>query len=323
MARHRVVASLSPYQNPFELAVACEVFGLLRAELGVEWYDFTVARTDPDPVQMVGGMTATTEAGVEGFAQADTIVIPNAPTTGPGGPPAFLDALRAAHDRGARLVSYCSGAFALAGAGLLDGRPATTHWKYAARLTERYPDIDLQPGVLYVDDGQILTSAGTAAAIDVSLHIVRQDHGADVANGVARSMVVPPHRDGGQAQFIARPVPDFPSAGDDLAPVLDWILTHLDRPLTVDEMAAQALMSPRTFARRFAAVVGGTPLQWLLRQRVYRAQELLETTGLGLDRVATECGFGSAATLRVHFHRVVGTSPSSYRRSFHQAARSA
>ncbi|MGY6500575.1 MAG: helix-turn-helix domain-containing protein [Acidimicrobiales bacterium] len=323
MARHRVVASLSPYQNPFELAVACEVFGLPRPELGVEWYDFTIARTDPGPVRMVGGMTVTTEAGVEAFADADTIVIPNAPTSGPGGPPEFLAALRTAHARGARLVSYCSGAFALADAGLLDRRPATTHWKYAARLTQRFPEVDLRPGVLYVDDGQILTSAGTAAAIDVSLHIVRQDHGAEVANGVARSMVVPPHRDGGQAQYIARPVPETPETGNDLAPVLDWILAHLDHPLTVDEMATRALMSPRTFARRFAADVGGTPLQWLLRQRVHRAQELLETTELGLDHVADACGFGSAATLRVHFQRVVGTSPGAYRRTFRQSMRSA
>ncbi|MFP4513614.1 MAG: helix-turn-helix domain-containing protein [Acidimicrobiales bacterium] len=316
---HLVVASLSPGTNAFELAVACEVFGLVRPEVEGRWYDFLVAGTSTQPVALAGGMTVTPGAGIDAFDRADTIVVPNATTVSrPACPPELGDALRRAHARGARIISYCSGAFALAEAGLLDGRPATTHWCYAERLMRMWPTVDLRPDVLYVDDGDILTSAGTAAAIDVSLHVVRQDHGAEVANLVARRMVVPPHRDGGQAQFIARPVVEVPEAGHDLAPTLDWILANLAEPLTVDDMARAALMSPRTFARRFLADVGETPLQWLIRQRVHHAQELLETTDLGLDRIATECGFGSAATLRQHFARVAATTPSAYRRTFQQ-----
>ena len=321
---HLVVTSLSPGTNAFELAVACEVFGLVRPELEGRWYDFLVAGPSTEPVQLAGGMTATPGAGIDAFDRADTIVVPNADTIArPACSPELADALRRAHVRDARIVSYCSGAFALAEAGLLDGRPATTHWYYAERLMRSWPAIDLRPDVLYVDDGNILTSAGTAAAIDVSLHVVRQDHGAEIANLVARRMVVPPHRDGGQAQFIARPVIEIPDAGHDLAPTLDWILAHLGEPLTVEDMAQAALMSPRTFARRFLADVGETPLQWLIRQRVHHAQELLETTELGLDRIAAECGFGSAATLRQHFQRVAGTTPSAYRRTFRQTSQPA
>jgi AraC family transcriptional regulator, transcriptional activator FtrA len=313
--RHLVVASITPGTNAFELAVACEVFGLVRPELGVEWYDFVVAGADPGPVTLAGGLVASPAAGVEAFDRADTIVVPNGGVDGVGCSPALAAALQRANERGARLISYCSGAFALAEAGLLDGRPATTHWYYVERFRRRWPTVDLRPDVLYVDDGNILTSAGTAAAIDVSLHVVRQDHGAEVANVVARRMVVPPHRDGGQAQFIDTPV-KATTAADSLAPLLDWLLDHLDEPITVETMAAQALMSPRTFARRFLAEVGETPLQWLIRQRVHRAQELLEATDLGLDHIATSCGFGSAASLRVHFQRVTSTSPSAYRRTF-------
>src|SRR5690554_5406502 len=249
-ARHLVVAALDERTNPFELAVACEVFGLDRPELDVEWYDFLVAGTRPEarPAIRAGGLVLSTTAGVEAFDRADTIIVPNAPTSGDACTPEFAEALRRAHRRGARLISFCSGAFALAAAGLLDGRPATTHWLYADRLAARWPSVQLRADVLYVDDGDILTSAGTAAAIDVSLHVVRLDHGADVANQVARRMVVPPHRDGGQAQFIATPVPDRPTRCDTLAPVLDWILANLDQPLTVGAMAEQALTSPRTFA---------------------------------------------------------------------------
>ncbi len=323
-APHLVVASLSPGTNPFELAVACEVFGLVRPELERRWYDFLVAGTSAEPVSLAGGMTATPGAGIEAFDRADTIVVPNADTTRrPACPPELTDALRRADARGARIISYCSGAFALAEAGLLDGRPATTHWYYAERLMRGWPTIDLRPDVLYVEDGNILTSAGTAAAIDASLHVVRQDHGAEIANLVARRMVVPPHRDGGQAQYIARPVVDAPQSDHDFATTLDWILANLAEPLTVEDMARTALMSPRTFARRFLADVGETPLQWLIRQRVHHAQELLETTDLGLDRIATECGFGSAATLRQHFQRAAATTPSAYRRTFRRSSQPA
>jgi transcriptional regulator GlxA family with amidase domain len=231
-------------------------------------------------------------------------------------PPApLIDALRAAHARGARLVSYCSGAFTLAAAGVLDGRRATTHWMYTSELAKRYPSIDIEPDVLYVDDGQVLTSAGTSAAIDVSLHIVRTDYGSDVANAVARRMVVPPHRDGGQAQFVDRPVPATSDA-DGLAPTLDWAIEHLDEPLTVERLAAHALMSTRTFMRRFRASTGTTPLRWLLQQRVLHARHLLEDTDESIDRIAERAGFGSAANLRAHFSKVVGTTPTAYRRTF-------
>jgi AraC family transcriptional regulator, transcriptional activator FtrA len=325
MHGHLVVTVVSPGTNAFELAIACEVFGLERPELDVAWYDFVVAADvpRPRPVVMAGGMSVTPSAGIDMLDRADTVVVPNGDPDGPGCSPLLADALRRAHRRGARLMSYCSGAFSLAEAGLLDGRQATTHWLYAERLLARHPSIDLRPDVLYIDDGDIITSAGTAAGIDASLHLVRKDHGAEIANMVARRMVVPPHRDGGQAQFIAAPVPADACSNETLARVLDWLLDHLDEPLTVDHMAAQAFMSPRTFARRFLAEVGETPLQWLLRQRVHRAQAMLETTDLGLDRIASECGFGSAATLRVHFQRVTSTSPSAYRRSFRQSVRSA
>jgi transcriptional regulator GlxA family with amidase domain len=212
-------------------------------------------------------------------------------------------------------MSECSGAFALAHAGLLDGLRATTHWMYTDRLATRFPNIDVDPDVLYVDAGQILTSAGTAAGIDLCLHVVRLDHGVEVANAVARRMVVPPHRDGGQAQFVEAPV----GAGDGtdpLAATLDWALAHLDEPLTVEDMARRALMSPRTFARRFRAVTGTTPLQWLLRQRILNAQRLLESTDLPVELIAQRSGFGSASVLRTHFKRMLDTSPLTYRRAF-------
>jgi transcriptional regulator GlxA family with amidase domain len=234
-------------------------------------------------------------------------------------PPELIDALQRAHRRGARIMSVCSGAFALGHAGLLDGRRATTHWMYAERLATMFPSVEVDPRVLYVDEGDILTSAGTAAGIDLMLHVVRLDHGADVANTVARRMVVPPHRDGGQAQFVELPV--APSADEDpLAGVLGWMLEHLDEPLPVEELAQQAAMSPRTFARRFRAVTGTTPHQWLLSQRILLAQRLLETTDDPVEWVAQRCGFGSAGALRAHFQRATSTSPLAYRRTFRAVA---
>jgi AraC family transcriptional regulator, transcriptional activator FtrA len=210
----------------------------------------------------------------------------------------------------------CSGAFLLAEAGLLAGRAATTHWMYADELARRSPDVDVDAEVLYVDGGDgIYTSAGTAAGIDLCLHIVRLDHGAEVANAVARRMVVAAHRDGGQAQFVAVPVPDEPD-DDTLSPTLDWALEHLDEPLSVEDLARRALMSPRTFARRFRSATGTTPLQWLLRQRIALGQRLLETTELPVEHIAGRCGFGSATALRVHFRRATGTTPLLYRRAF-------
>jgi AraC family transcriptional activator FtrA len=212
-------------------------------------------------------------------------------------------------------MTVCSGAFALAHAGLLDGRKATTHWRYAAQLAEQFPAIQIDPDVLYVDEGQILTSAGTAAGIDLCLHVVRRDHGLAIANAIARRMVVPPHRDGGQAQFVESPI-DIEGDGDPLAATLDWALEHLDEPLAVETLAHRALMSPRTFARRFRAVSGTTPLQWVLRQRISSARRMLETSDVPIEIIAQRCGFGSAAVLRTHFRRVLGTAPHSYRRTF-------
>jgi transcriptional regulator GlxA family with amidase domain len=224
-----------------------------------------------------------------------------------------MRALRDVVARGGRVMSVCSGAFVLAAAGLLDGRRATTHWRYAAALAERYPRIDVDQNVLYVDAGPVLTSAGTAAGIDLCLHLVREEHGTAVANAVARRMVVPPHRDGGQAQYVEAPVPA--PRRDDLGDLLTWAVEHLDQPLSVESLAARALMSPRTFARRFRAATGTTPYAWLLHQRTLLAQRLLEA-GHGVEEVARRSGFGSAATLREHFARARGTSPSAYQRAF-------
>lgn len=316
--RRHVVAGVAGRQVAgFELGVATEVFGLDRSELVDPWYEFRlVAITDEPIVVTDGGFTISTPWRLADLADADTIVIPAWAALGDPALPALLDALRAAHARGARLVSVCSGAFLLAETGLLDGRRATTHWRYADQLAKRYPEIDVDPDVLYVDGGDgIYTSAGTAAGIDLSLHIVRLDHGAEIANAVARRMVVAAHRDGGQSQFVAVPVPAEPD-DDTLAAVLDWALEHLDEPLSVEDLARRALMSPRTFARRFRAATGTTPLQWLLRQRIALAQRLLETTELSVELIAGRCGFGSATPLRVHFRRVTGTTPLTYRRTF-------
>jgi AraC family transcriptional regulator, transcriptional activator FtrA len=310
--RHTVAVAIAPGTHPFEASVACEVFGLDRSELGVEWYRFFVCA--PDGRADLGCFWIETAYGYDDLAAADTVIVPACHPDEPR-PVALLEALGNAHARGARVVSFCSGAFALAAAGILDGRRATTHWMYTARLAAEYPAVDLVPDVLYVEDGRVFTSAGTAAAIDLSLHIVRNDHGSAIANGVARRMVIPPHRDGGQAQFLDQPVPDIPDAHA-LAATLDWIVDNLQHPLTIEQMAAHALMSTRTFMRRFRGTTGTTPQRWLVQQRVSVARRLLETTDLPVERVAHATGMGSAANLRVHFGRTVGTAPTSYRRTF-------
>jgi transcriptional regulator GlxA family with amidase domain len=294
--------------TPFELGVACEVFGLDRPELGVPWYQFRVCAAEPPPLRVVTGFLLDTPYGLEDAAKADTLVFPC--WRGPDVPvlPELLDLARDAYARGARLISICSGAFVLAAAGVLDGRAATTHWRYADVLAARYPTIDVRPDVLYVDDGQVLTAAGTAAGIDVCLHVVRLDYGAEIANMVARRMVVAAHRDGGQAQFVDQP--------DALGAALGWALEHLDASITIDGLAARAGMSPRTFARRFRAVHGTTPYKWLLTQRLLLARRLLETTDEPVEQVAERSGFGTAAALRIHFKRSVATSPLAYRRLF-------
>jgi transcriptional regulator GlxA family with amidase domain len=297
----------------FELGVAHEVFG--NPPPGVpRWYD--VALCGPAPVA-VGPFVVEPDHGLEHLARADTVIVPAcADVAGP--PPADLvDAVRAAHAAGARVASLCTGAFVLGAAGLLDGRRATTHWAHTAELAARHPLARVDPDVLYTDEGSVLTAAGKAAAVDLCLHLVHLDHGAAVANAVARRLVVPPHRSGGQAQFVATPVP---VSGDHaLADLLAWAGERLDQPLTVTDLARRAGTSPRHLNRRFRAVTGQTPLRWLLEQRVRRAQELLETTDAGIDAIARATGTGTATTLRRHFRRTVGVPPDSYRRAFRRS----
>jgi AraC family transcriptional regulator, transcriptional activator FtrA len=299
----------------FELSVACEVFGLDRTAMGVPNYRLLVCAAEPTPLRVDAGFTIDTPHGLDALDQADTVIVPGWRDVEEVPPAPMLEAVRRAHRRGARLASLCSGAFVLAAAGLLDGRRATTHWMYAGRLAERHPEVRVDPAVLYVEEGDVFTSAGTAASIDLCLHLVRVDHGAEVANIFARRMVVPPHRDGGQAQYVEAPVP---AACDDhrLAATMEWALGHLSEPLAVEQLAARAGMSPRTFARRFVATSGTTPARWLHTQRLAAAQRLLETSELSVDRVAESAGFGSAAVLRLHFARRMGTSPMAYRRAF-------
>jgi transcriptional regulator GlxA family with amidase domain len=310
----RVAVAVGQNVAAFELGVVCEVFGVDRSDEGLPVYDFRVCAVEPPPLSTEGGFTIDTPHGIADLAGADLIAIP---AWGMDHlPPAELcEALRDAVARGARVMSVCTGAFVLAAAGLLDGRRATTHWHHAAELQARYPNVDVDANVLYVDEGSVLTSAGSASGIDLCLHIVRQEHGAAVANAVARRMVVPPHRDGGQAQYIEAPMVEH-DRGDDLAVVLDWAQANLNRPFGVDHLARRANMSLRTFHRRFTATTGTAPHRWLTAQRVALAQRLLEETELEVERVAEEAGFGTAATLRQHFARHRGTSPQAYRRSF-------
>jgi transcriptional regulator GlxA family with amidase domain len=301
--------------HPFELGVACEVFGLDRPELGVPWYSFRVCAAEPSPLRTGAGFLLDTPHTLDDLADVDTLVFTHWRPPDEPVPPGLIDVVRQAHARGARLLSICSGVFVLAAAGLLDGRAATTHWRYTDALKARYPTIDVRPDVLYVDGGQVMTSAGTAAGIDLCLYVVRLDYGAEIANAVARRMVVAAHRDGGQAQFVERPV--LPDAGDDgLGRALGWALEHLDEPISIEQLAARASMSPRTFARRFRAAHGTTPYRWLLLQRLLLARRLLETTDRPVERIAEHAGFGTAAALRVHFRRAVTTSPLAYRRLF-------
>lgn len=297
---------------PFEFGVACEVFGIDRRDTGGPVFDFRVVTARPGRVPTSLGFDMVIDAGLDEARGVDLIVVP-AHGTGRVDP-AYFDFLRQEHARGTTILSICSGAFTLAATGLLDGRRAATHWMHAALLRERYPLVTVDPDVLFVDEGSIVTSAGTSAGIDAALHLVRRELGAGPANAIARRMVIPAQREGGQAQFIAQPVPE--RRVDSLASVTDWMLENLDRDLTVDELARRALMSPRTFARRFRADVGTTPVAWLNRQRLLRAQHLLEATDLTLDAIARDTGFGSAGVLRHHFARTLRTTPTAYRRSF-------
>ncbi|MER7013570.1 helix-turn-helix domain-containing protein [Saccharopolyspora sp. NPDC000359] len=299
---------------PFELGVLCEVFGLDRTADGVPPIDFRICGQRPGaPVPTSVGMHVVPEHGLDELSRADVVTVP-AGRIRDDYPPEVLDELRAAAARGATMLSVCTGAFLLGAAGLLDSRRCTTHWYHAAAFRRRFPTAELDPDVLYVDDSDVVTSAGTAAGIDACLHLVRRELGSTAATLIARRMVVPPQRDGGQRQFIDLPVPEC--TGDSLEPVLTWMQETLDVEHSVAELAARASMSPRTFARRFVAETGTTPHQWLATQRVLHARRLLEDTQLGIEQIARECGFSTAALLRHHFRRIVGVPPRDYRRTF-------
>jgi transcriptional regulator GlxA family with amidase domain len=314
------VVALNDFE-PFELGVVCEVFGVDRTDDGLPAYDFAVVAGESGPIRSAAGFTVATEFGLDRLETADLIAVP-APheirVSRGDWPQPLLAALRRAVDRGAWVLSVCTGAFVLGAAGLLDGRGCTTHWRHTARLAQLYPAAKIDPAVLYVQDGNVITSAGTAAGIDACLYLVRLEQGSRVANAIARRMVVPPHRDGGQAQYVERPV--APAACDTLGEVIHWMLRNLDQPTTVDELAALAAMSPRTFARRFVAETGTTPQRWLTGQRILLAQQLLEETDETVDVIAERAGFGNAATFRHHFRLWQDTTPQAYRRTFRAAA---
>ena len=297
-----------------EFGIATEVFGLDRPEFGDDWYRFTSCSEGGRPVRANGHVSITPEAGLEALAEAGTIIIPGWKTTGGPPSPAVADAILKAHSSGARLATICSGVFLLASLGLVDGQRVTTHWRYADRLRALFPAIDIDPDVLYIDNGNILTSAGSAAGIDLMLHIVRKDFGPDRANQVARRLVMPPHRDGGQAQFIERPMPRHESSK--LASLLDEVRARPGDPWTIGRMAREAAMSERTMIRRFKDGLGTSPGEWLVETRVDAARQLLEMGSASIDEVADLAGFGSAATLRHHFRNRLGVSPARYRDRF-------
>ncbi|BCM69377.1 MULTISPECIES: GlxA family transcriptional regulator [Streptomyces] len=310
-----VAAVLLDGVHPFELGVVCEVFGIDRSDDGLPVYDFAVVSAEGPELGTHCGFTVSTPYGLDRLDEADLIAVPAGETYAQREyPEELLAALRRAVDRGTRVLSVCSGVFVLAAAGLLDGRRCAVHWHHAEQLARRYPRLTVEPDVLYVDEDPVITSAGTAAGIDACLHLVRKEQGPEVANKIARRMVVPPHRDGGQAQFIERPLPKAPC--DTVGEVLAWMEAHLDQEVTVEQLAARAHMAPRTFARRFQQETGTTPYRWILRQRVLLAQELLEGTDETMDAIAWRTGFGTAAALRHQFVRALGTTPHAYRRAF-------
>ncbi|MFB7710279.1 GlxA family transcriptional regulator [Streptomyces sp. NPDC056105] len=311
---HRVVVIVDENSNPFELSCAIEVFGLRRPELGRELYDFQLCSPRTRTVMRDGFFTLTDVADLDAAESADTLIVPNRPDTDVPRRPAVLDAVRRAHARGARLIGFCSGAFTIAEAGLLDGRRAACHWMWADSFRTRFPGVRLEPDVLFVDDGDILTASGSASALDLGLHVVRRDHGAEIANAVSRRLVFAAHRDGGQRQFVERPVPAVPD--ESLAPLLAWAQERIGEPLSVAGLAAHAAVSPATLHRRFRAELGTTPLAWLTGERVALACRLIERGEERLDVVAARSGLGTAANLRARLRRETGLSPSAYRRRF-------
>ncbi len=307
--RKEIVAVLLFSGGPiFESSIPLSVFGIDRQDAGVPRYRLLVAAGEDGPLRTTGGLELTAPHGLEAISRAGTVVVPAWRSITAPPPEEALDALRRAHEEGARIVGLCTGAFVLAAAGLLDGRPATTHWMYAPTLAKRYPSVHVDPRELFVDDGDVLTSAGTAAGIDLCLHIVRTDHGNEAAGALARRLVVPPRRSGGQERYLDRSLPEEIGA-DPLAEVVAWALEHLHEQFDVETLAARAYMSRRTFDRRFRSLTGSAPLQWLITQRVLQAQRLLETSDYSVDEVAGRCGFRSPVALRGHFRRQLGSSP--------------
>lgn len=310
MTPHRVAVLALPAALPMEVGMP---FQILQDREGCD-YEVELAGIEAGPVATTGGFPVVAPHGLEALERAQTVMVPAFRHALDPVDPRALDALRAAHARGTRIMSICTGAFALAQAGLLDGRRATTHWAWAAELAARFPRVSVDPDVLFVDEGDVITSAGVASGIDACLHLVRRDHGAATANDIARRIVAAPHREGGQAQFIPHQTPPTRPAG--LAATRAWALERLDQPLTVRDLAAHACVAERSVARAFVAETGTSPLRWLTAARVDRARHLLETTAWGVDRIARETGLGTATNLRVHLRRRVGVSPSEYRATF-------
>jgi AraC family transcriptional regulator, transcriptional activator FtrA len=301
--------------SAFELGIVTEVFGLPRPEFDLDWYDLTICAESADPVPTVGRATMQTPYGLDVFASGQTLIVPGVSDVHSEPSPRLVAALRRAHRRGARVVSICSGAFALAAAGLLDGRRAATHWRYADVLAARYPEVTVDASVLYVDDGDILTSAGSAAGLDLCLHLVRTDFGPSIANAVARRLVTAPHRPGGQAQFIEAPVAG--TVDDDrIVRTMEWAMSNLETLITVDDLARRAHMSPRSYLRHFKLCSGTSPIRWLIAQRIQASLSMLETTNASVDQIAAATGFETAVTYRHHFARAMRTSPTAYRRAF-------
>lgn len=316
--RHHVVSLAYDRLCTFEFGCTVEVFALDRPELAVDWYRFSVCAVDRGPIRAAGGITVQTRHGLAVLERADTIVIPGWRGINEPVPDALIKKLRAAYARGARLCSICSGVFVLAAAGLLDGRWVTTHWRYAQALAGRYPALKVQANALYVDEGQILTSAGSAAGLDMLLHLVRLDYGPRVANQVAQRLVVPTHRLGDQAQFVPRPMPM--DEGARLSRLMDWLRSHLVSPHTLSSMAKRAAMSTRTLQRQFQESVGMTPMDWLVHERIGLAKDLLQTSRQSVSRIGALAGFGSDESFRRHFRLATGLSPSLYRQQFSERA---
>jgi AraC family transcriptional activator FtrA len=310
----RVTVLLFEGMSAFELGIVTEVFGLPRPEFDLDWYDLTICAEVPGPVQLIGRATVETRYGLSAFSSADTLIVPGVGDVYADPSPELVAALRQAHRRGARVVSICSGAFALAAAGLLDGRRAATHWRYAELLATRYPRVKVDPEVLYVDDDDVLTSAGSAAGLDLCVHIVRKDFGPSIANAVARRLVIPPHRSGGQSQFIEAPVAGVDD--DRVARSMEWAIANLAEAITVETLAGRAHMSTRTYLRQFKRSSGTSPIRWLIAQRLQASLPLLETTAASIDEIAAATGFETATTYRHHFARAMRTSPTAYRRAF-------